>query len=167
MALVDSEDFDIRYSKVGDIETLRTWFKTEGMLHYYPPSNDNELENFLRIWIGFTRYSAALTATYQDAPVGMATLFLMPYRKVAHQAIFHIIVAPEMQRRGVGKALVRNLKHLAKTYFRLELLNVEILDNSGLIPLLKGLDFYEFARQEHYVKEGERYFPRVLMEAEL
>lgn len=137
------------------------------MLHWYPPSEDEELENFIRIWIGFSRYSAALTAIYQDKPVGMACLYLMPYRKVAHQALFQIIVDPDHQRKGVGKALVRNLKHLAKTYFRLELLNVEILDESPLIPLLKSLDFEILVRQEHYVKEEGSYYPRILMETEL
>lgn len=167
MSLTDTPDFDIRYSRIDDIEALRFWLKTEGILHWYPPSDDEELENFIRIWIGFTRFSASLTATYQDKPVGMACLYLMPYRKVAHQALFQIIVDPDHQRMGVGKALVRNLKHLAKSYFRLELLNVEILDESPLIPLLSGLGFVEFVRQENYVKEDGKYYPRILMEAEL
>lgn len=167
MSLTDTPDFDIRYSRIDDIEALRFWLKTEGILHWYPPSDDEELENFIRIWIGFTRFSASLTATYQDKPVGMACLYLMPYRKVAHQALFQIIVDPDHQRMGVGKALVRNLKHLAKSYFRLELLNVEILDESPLIPLLSGLGFVEFVRQEKYVKEEGKYYPRILMEAEL
>lgn len=167
MKLTESEEYDIRYSTVDDMTTLRSWLKTKGMLHWYPPSDDDELENFIRIWIGFTRYNAALTAIYKNEPVGMAVLFLMPYRKVAHQAMFQIIVDPEKMRQGIGRSLVRNLKHLAKTTFRLEFLNVEIFDESGLIPLLKGLDFVEFARQENYVKEKGKYFPRILMETQL
>lgn len=167
MTLTESADFDLRYTQVGDIEPLRSWLKTKGMLHWYPPADDIELENFVRIWMGFSRYSAALTAIYQNKPVGMACLFLMPYRKVAHQSLFQIIVDPDWQRQGVGRALVRNLKHLAKNYFRLELLNVEILDEAPLIPLLNTLDFYQFARQERYVKEEGKYYPRILMEVAL
>lgn len=167
MALCDLGDFDIRYSVIDDINALRFWLKTKGMLHWYPPSGDEELETFVRVWIGFTRLGAALTATYKGQPVGMACLYLMPYRKVAHQALFQIVVDPKRQRQGVGRALMRNLKHLAKAYFCLELLNVEIVDESFLIPLLKTLDFYEIVRQENFSKEGDTYFPRILMEVEL
>ena len=167
MGITESEEFDIRYTKVDDMEALRFWLKTKGILHWYPPSDYEELENFIRIWIGFTRFSASLTATYQGKPVGAVCLYLMPYRKVAHQAMFQIIIDPDHQRKGVGRALIRNLKHLAKTYFRLELLNIEILDESSIIPLLKELGFREFARQEEYVKEDGKYYPRILMETEL
>ncbi|MDN3505861.1 MAG: GNAT family N-acetyltransferase [Simkaniaceae bacterium] len=161
--ITESKDYDIRYSTVQDMDALRSWFKTDGMLHWYPPVNDQELENFVRVWIGFTRYNACLTATYQGKPVGMAVLFLMPYRKVAHHAMFQIIVDPEFQRKGVGHSLIRNLKHLGKN-FKLELIHAEVLDVGPLIPLLEKLEFKEFARQEKYVKEEGKYYPRIMME---
>ncbi|NGX37549.1 MAG: hypothetical protein K1000chlam2_00705 [Chlamydiae bacterium] len=164
---MDSDDIDIRYTSLDDMPYLRQWLKTKDILHWYPPSDDEELENFVRVWMGFTRFSASLSATYKGTPVGMATLYLMPYRKVAHQCMFQIVVDPEYQREGVGRTLMKNLKHLAKSYFRLELMHVEILDESPLIDLLKSLDFEEFARQEKYVKENGVYFPRILMECEL
>ena len=137
------------------------------MLHWYPPSDDLELENFIRIWMGFCRYNATLTATYKSQPIGMGVLYLMPYRKVAHHCIFQLIVDPEYNRKGVGTSLVKNLRHLAKNNFRQEMIYTEIFDKSPLIPLLKKMDFEEFARQERYVKEGENYFPRILMGSEI
>lgn len=167
MSFTESSYFDIRYSKIEDIEPLKNWLNTIGMLHWYPPSNEEELENFLKVWASFIRLKASLTAVYREKPVGMACLYLMPFKKLSHQALFQIIVAPKYQKKGVGKALVRNLKHFAKNYFHLELLNVEILDESPLIRILKTLDFVEFCRQENYVKEAGEYFPRVILEAEL
>lgn len=162
-----SKKYDIRYSDLRDLETLRTWMKTKGMLHWFPPASAEELENFLNIWISFSRYNAALTAVYQDTPVGMGVLFLMPYRKVAHQCMFQLIVDPQFQKQGVGSSLVKNLKHLAKTQFRQEYMYAEIFDESPLIELLKKHGFTELARQEKYVKEKQRYFPRIIMGCDL
>ena len=168
MTIIDLKDFDIRYTILDDMPYLRSWLKIEGMLHWFPPDDELEMENFIRIWMGFARYSAALTATFDNQPIGMATLYLMPYRKVAHQCMFQIIVDPKYQRKRIGYSLMKNMIHLAKNYFRLELINVEILDEKNpLISLLKKLDFYEFARQEKYIKENGEYFSRVLMERQL
>lgn len=165
MALTTSSDFDIRFSMLDDLPYLKKWLKAE--LHWYPPSDDEELENFAGIWLSFAKYNASLTAVFKNRPIGIGTLFLMPYRKVAHQCMFQLIVDPENQRKGVGQALVRNLKYLAKNRFRLDLMHVEILDESPLIHLLKTQGFTEFARQEKYVKENGVYFPRILMECDL
>jgi len=163
----DSKEYDIRYTDQRDTAYLRSLLKLKGMLHWFPPSDDAELDNFIQIWMGFSRFNAALTATFKGKPIGMSTLFLMPYRKVAHHCMFQIIVDPEYQKRGVGRSLIRNLKHLAKTQFRQEFLYLEILDENPIIPLLKSLDFYEFAREERFVKEGDQYFPRIIMGAKL
>lgn len=165
MRISDSEDFDIRYTTPADMQVLTEWLKTGDMLHWYPPGDDLELENFVRIWIGFSRYNASITATYKKKPVGMGVLYLMPYRKVAHHAMFQLVVSPEHQNKGVGYSLIRNLKHLAKQ-FRLEFIHAEILDESPIISLLKTLGFEEFGRQERYVKEEGKYYPRILMESE-
>lgn len=164
MDLINSSDFDIRYTEVGDLDSLRSWLKTDAVLQWFPPMEDEELENFARIWVGFARYFAALTATYKKEPVGMAVLFLMPYRKVAHHTMFQILVAPDFQRKGIGRSLMKNLMHLAKTNFKQELIHGEILGEGPLIPLLKSLGFTEFARQEKYLKQKGKYRARILME---
>lgn len=168
MSLTESEDYDIRYSNLDDMQSLRSWFKIQGMLHWFPPEEDLELENFLRIWIGFCRYSSGLTATYKNEPIGMVVLFLMPYRKVAHHSMLEVIVNPEYQGKGVGNSLIKNAKHLAKTKFHLESLHVEILDeNPKAVKLFKKNEFTQFAKQKRYVKEGDQYFPRILMGCDL
>ena len=167
MDVSSSDDFDIRFSNINDLGYLQKWLKVEGMLHWFPPSDEGELENFANIWMSFSRYHASLTAIHKNVPVGIGTLYLMPYRKVAHQCMFQIIVDPSYQRQGIGRSLIKNLKHLAKNRFHLELMHVEILDENPIIPLLKSLDFTEFARQEKFVKENGAYYPRILMECDL
>jgi len=167
MDITSSPDFDLRYSTRDDLPYLKKWLQIEGMLHWYPPSDQEELDNFINVWISFSRYNASLTAIFKEKPIGVGTLFLMPYRKVSHQCMFQMIVDPKYQRRGVGRALIRNLKHLAKNRFRLDLIHTEILDESPIINLLKEQGFTEFARQENYVKENGAYFPRILMECEI
>jgi len=137
------------------------------MLHWFPPSNAQELENFIKVWMSFSRYSASLTSVYEKTPIGIGTLFLMPYRKVAHQCMFQIVVDPDFQRKGVGSSLIKNLKHLAKTQFRQEYIYAEIFDENPLTVLLNQQGFKEFARQEKYVKEKDSYFPRILMGCDL
>jgi len=63
--------------------------------------------------------------------------------------------------------LLKNLKHLAKNYFRLELMHIEVFDGNPFIHLLKEFDFEEFARQEKFVKDKDRYLSRILYQSYL
>lgn len=159
--------FDIRYTYVTDITYLRQWVKDPKILQWFPMSTEKEIEDSLQCWVGFARWSSSLTATINHVPCGVATLFLMPYKKVAHHCIFKVVVDPKWQRKGIGFSLMKNLKHLAKNYFRLEMINTEVFEGNPLIELLKKHDFYEFARQEKYIKEKGQYLSRILMETRL
>ena len=165
--MLNLTNFDIRYTNLLDSPYLREWLYSPGMLHWFPMSDEKELEDAARIWIGFSRFSASLTATANNIPCGIGTLFLMPYRKVAHHCLFKLIVDPKFQRKGVGTSLLKNLKHLAKNYFKLELMHTEMFEGNPLIGLLKKYDFHEYAKQEKYGKEGDQYFARILMESYL
>ncbi|MFS8563575.1 MAG: GNAT family N-acetyltransferase [Rhabdochlamydiaceae bacterium] len=77
----------------------------------------------------------------------------MPYKKVAHHCLAKVIVDPKWQRQGIGSSLVRNLKHLAKNYFRLEMMDIEVFEGNPLIELLQKEGFHEVFRQEKFVKE--------------
>ena len=48
----------------------------------------------------FAAGAASLTATINHVPCGIGTLFLMPYKKVAHHCLFKLIVDPHWQRKG-------------------------------------------------------------------
>lgn len=156
-------DFDIRFSELGDIAFLNRCFADERACDDFP-FGTNEMEEALKNWIGFSKYKASLTGTLQNVPCVIGTLFLMPYKKVAHHCSFYLIVDPDHRRKGIGIAMVRNLLHLAKTRFRLESVHVELYEPSALAPLLQKLDFVEFARQENFVHIDGCPRPRILME---
>ena len=161
------EELDIRYTRVFDISYLRQWLHDPEVLRWFSMSSDQEIEQAIACWINFSRYNASLTAVIDRVPCGIATLFLPPYKKVSHHCLFKICVDPKYQRKGVGSALIKNIKHLAKTQFHFESVHAEVFDGNPLIPLLEKFDFHEFARQEYYVKAKDRYFARVLLEAKL
>ena len=78
-----------------------------------------------------------------------------------------MIVDPKHQGRGIGTYLLKNLKHLAKNYFRLQILHMEVYEENPIIFLLQKQGFREFARQERFIKEGDRYRARLLFESTL
>lgn len=157
-------EYDIRYSSLDDLSVLQQWFADPVERRPFPFETDIETEDVLKNWIGFSRYKAALTGMIDSVPVAMGTLFLMPYRKVAHHASFYLIVAPDHRRRGIGTSMVRNLLHLAKTRFSLESISVEIYEPNPIVSILKKNKFEPFARQENFVKIDGVGHARLLME---
>lgn len=155
--------YDIRYSVMEDLEWLEKWFLDPVEAEGFPFSFE-EKEMPLKNWIGFSKYRASLTGVIDGAPCAVGTLFLMPYRKVAHHCSFYLIVSPEHRRRGVGTSMVRNLAHLAKTRFRLEAIHAEIYEPSPMLPLLEKLAFVPFARQENFECIDGVYRARILLE---
>lgn len=155
--------FDIRYSTLDDLPYLQQWFREASSSDAYP-FGILEKEEALKNWIGFSKFKASLTGTIDDVPCAIGTLFLMPYRKVAHHCSFYLIVDPKYRRKGIGTAMLRNLLHLAKDRFRLESVHVEIFEPSALLPLLQKLHFALFARQENFVRVDGCSKARLLLE---
>ena len=165
--LSDHSEFDIRYSNEGDLVHLRQWMEPKEVHRWYPVSSEKDMEGMTKNWIGFSRFGASLTATYKGEPVAVATLFLMPYRKTIHHCLVYFIVNPEYQGRGVGTAILRNIVHLGRTYFRIERIHLEVYEGCPAIRLLKKAHFYEVVRQERYIKEGDgTYLARIIYEIE-
>lgn len=124
-------DFQIRYTEASDEEFLKKWLLEPSTMQWFSVCDKEEVEEFVKIWISYSRFKCSLTATYKGNPCGIATLFLMPYVKLIHQSMVYLIVDPKMQRKKIGTALVRNLDHLAANYFKLERMHYEVF---GKIP---------------------------------
>lgn len=163
------EELDIRYSLLTDAPFLKQWLMQPEVKHWFPVENEKEIEDAVQCWIGFSRYSASLTATLDHGKTitAIGTLFLMPYRKVAHHCLFKMVVDPKYQRQGIGTSLLKNLKHLAKNYFRLEFIHIEVFDKNPFIYLLENAGFRLCVRQEKFVKEQGTYLARLLYEIHL
>ena len=160
---METADYDIRFSELSDLEALTQWFSDPKVCDDFP-FDFSEKEEALKNWIGFAKYKASLTGIIEGVPCAIGTLFLMPYKKVAHHCSFYLIVDPIHRKKGIGTSMVRNLLHLAKTRFRLESVHVEIFDPNALLSILMRLQFVQFAKQENYIKIGGEGHARLLLE---
>lgn len=157
-------NFDIRFATEEDAPYLKAWLDAPGGLDFFPTTGEEETKGAIDCWIGYAKYQACLTATIDGVPCGIGALFFLPYRKVAHQALIKVAVAPEQRRKGIGSSLVKNLKHLAKTRFQLKLVYAEVYGDSPFLPVLEQQGFKQFAYQEKFVKTDRGYLPRRLLE---
>lgn len=166
--LTESGQYDIRYSENGDEIKLQQWLKWPGMTTHFSISTDQEMDIFIRNWVSFFRYKSCLTATYKGSPVGMATLFLMPYQKVSKHGMLYFIVDPKVQRKGIGSSLLKNIVHLGKTRFHLERIYLDVFEGSHAKPFLEYCGFHTVFYQEKFIKEPNgKYRGRYLMEERL
>jgi RimJ/RimL family protein N-acetyltransferase len=162
---VEIEGFDIRYTELSDAKYLQEWLREPGILRWFPMADEVEMDDAAIRWVGFSRYKCSLTATINGKPCGIATLYLQPYRKLAHQCEFGIVVGGDCRGKGIGTALIRNLINLGKNFFHIELLHLQVYDKNPAMRLYHRMGFREFGRQSHWIKEGpDDYRARVFME---
>ena len=160
----DIEGVELRYTVSEDAGSLEEWLLQPGVLRGFPMKEEREVSDSVRHWISFSKYKASLTATYEGKPVGIATLCLMPYRKLAHQCLISIIVTEEMRGKGVGTLLLNNLIHLAKNYFSLEVLYLEVYEGNPAVSLYKRFGFVQIGHQRHFMKDEGEYIGKIIME---
>lgn len=154
------DELEVRYTTLDDGKYLLNWLLEKDTLKWYPP-NEKEVKDFANNWIGFARYKCSLTACLKDVPCGVITLYLMPYKKVAHLSMFYMVVAKEHRNKGVATVLLKNILNLAEKYFSLESIYAEVFDGCPVIPILEKLGFSSFGKQEDFVKNQGKYLARV------
>jgi len=76
---------EIRYSDLADGRYLKEWLLEPSIGRWFPIYDMVEVDDAVQRWIGFSRYKCSLTAVKEGKPCGLATLYLQPYRKLAHQ----------------------------------------------------------------------------------
>lgn len=154
----------IRYTEPGDAKFLKEWLLQPSVGRWFPMSDQLEVEDAVNRWISFCRYKCSLTALYEDQPCGLVTLYLQPYRKLAHQTEFGIIVGDQYRGQGVGSELMTSAMQLAKENFKIELLHLTVYAENPAIRLYKRFGFQEFGRQTHWIKDQGVYYARIFME---
>mgnify|MGYP000443924691 CR=1 FL=1 len=156
---------EIRYTELSDGRYLKQWLLDPSVRHAFPMCDEIEVDDATHRWIGFCRYRCSLTAVRDGKPIGLTTLYLQPYRKIAHQCEFGIIVAPEERGHGIGSLLLTSLMTLAKETFKIELLHLQVYIDNPAIKLYERLGFKEFGRQPGWIKELDgSYTGRIFME---
>ena len=156
--------FDVRYTEATDAPYLKEWFSDPEVFRWFPMNDEMEVIDAVNRWIGFYRYKCSITATDDGVPCGIATLYLNPYKKLAHQCEFGIVVGSKFRGKGVGRELLRNIFHLAKENFKIELINLQVYAENPAIRLYRRMGFREFGRQTHWIKDKGVYQGRLFME---
>ncbi len=165
MSHKSDSSLEIRYSDLSDGRYLKQWLSEPGVGRWFPVCDAVEIDDAVHRWIGFSRYKCSLTAVKEGQICGIATLYLQPYRKLAHQCEFGIIVGDGYRGQGVGGELLKNLMHLAKEQFKIELLHLQVYSENPAIHLYRRMGFVEFGHQERWIKELDgTYTGRVFME---
>lgn len=163
-ALPEVAGLKIRYTVSEDAGPLHEWLLEPGILKGFPMKDPPEIEDAVKHWIGFAKYKSSLTATIDDKAVGIATLCLMPYRKIAHQCLLSIIVSKETRGKGVGTLLINNLLHLAKKNFGIEVVYLEVYEGNPAVSLYHRFGFTEIGFQKHFMKDDGEYIGKVVMQ---
>ena len=159
------DGFEVRYTEPGDGKYLHQWLQEPGILRWFPMYDEMEIEDAVGRWIAFSRYKCSLTAVLNGEPCGIVTLYLQPYRKLAHQCEFGIIVGGGYRNQGVGGELIKNAINLARNYFNIELLHLQVYAENPAVHLYERWGFKEFGRQSHWLKEAPGDFrARMFME---
>lgn len=157
----------VRPTELSDAEYLTRWLLQPGVLAYFPMYDVREVEDAVRIWISYSNIGACLTTLWNDVPCGIATLYIQPFKKLAHQCLFSIVVDEEHRGKGVGKALMRGLMNLAKEKFGIEILHLEVYEGNPAIHLYRKMGFKEYGKQNHFIKEQGKYTSKIFMQRDL
>lgn len=158
----------IRYTELGDGKYLKEWLLDKNVGRWFPMADDIEVDDAMHRWIGFSRYKCSLTATRDGKPIGLTTLYLQPYKKLAHQCEFGIIVAPDERGKGVGSLLLSSLMSLAKETFKIEILHLQVYSENPAIHLYSRFGFEKFGEQPGWIRELDgSYTGRIFMERKL
>lgn len=155
---------EIRYTEPDDAKYLKEWLMEPGTMRWFPMEDEVEIDDAVMRWIAFYRYKCSLTIMKDGIPCGIATLYLQPYRKLAHQCEFGIIVGEGYRNMGIGSYLLSSIMNLAKEKFKIELIHLQVYSENPAMHLYQRFGFEEFGRQNFWIKEKTRYAGRVFME---
>ncbi len=162
------DPISVRFAEESDQALLVEWLLQPNILQWFPLTDLREIEDAARIWMSYSKQNGVLTALWNGEPCGIATLYLHPFRKMAHQALFAIIVDEEFRGKGVGKRLLLELEKLAVDRFSLELLHLEVYDGNPAIRLYERLGFVQYGYQKRFIKElDESYLGKIMMQKSL
>ena len=157
----------IRLSKEEEAPILAKWIAGPEDLRWFPMTDQREIDDAVRIWVGYTRMQASFTAEYNGEIAGMAVLYLQPYQKYSHHCLFAIIVSAKHRNLGIGRALIEHFEKEAKERFKIELIHLEVYENNPAIRLYEKLGFKEYGRHPRFIRENGQYICKILMQKKL
>lgn len=156
-----------RFAEEGDEKYLVEWLLQPNVLQWFPLADIREIEDASRIWMGYRKHNSVLMALSDGQPCGSAVLYIHPFRKLAHQCLFAIIVSESFRNQGIGSQLLTELTQLAKESLKIELLHLEVYDGNPAIHLYQRLGFVQYGYQRNFVKDEGRYLGKIMMQKKL
>lgn len=160
-------ELTIRHASEKDTADLKRWLLDPVILKWFPMVNEREVDDAVRIWIGFAKIGAGLTAEWNGKACGMFNLYIQPFKKLAHTCLFSIIVDEKYRGRGVGQALLEEGEKLAKEKFGIEILHLEVYEGNPAKRLYEKMGFVTFGTQKHFIKENGEYIAKTFMQKTL
>ena len=157
----------VRMAQDMDYNHLVQWLSEPEILKWFPLNDKREIDDAARIWMSYIQQNAVLTAEVDGSPCGTANLYIQPFKKLAHQCLFAIIVDGKHRGKGVGTVLLENLIDLARNRCGIEILHLEVYEGNPAIRLYERFGFSEYGRQNHFVKEDGMYRAKILMQKRL
>lgn len=158
---------EIRPASETEAPYLTKWLSDPVILRWFPMTDAKEIEDAVKIWLGYSKFQACFTAYVDGIPVGMSTLYLQTYQKFAHQCLFAIIVDENYRNRGIGKALLEHMMKAAKDQFKIEVLHLEVYEGNPAKRLYERMGFTEFGRQPKFIKMDGEYLDKIMMQKDL
>lgn len=162
------DGLEIRLTEPGDAKYLREWLLDPELGRWFPMETVEEVDDAVERWISFHRWRCSWTAVMNGVPAGIITLYLQPYRKLAHQSEFGILVGGDFRGLKIGTHLLNHLMKMAKEQFNIKLLHLAVYSENPAIKLYKRFGFKEFGRQNCWIEEtgksGKAYAGRIFME---
>lgn len=160
----NTSSLTFRLTQPDDGVPLAKWLSDPKILRWFPMCDAREIEDATRIWVGYSRIGAAITALMEGEPCGMANLYIQPYKKQAHTCLLSIIVKEEMRGKGIGGQLLEYLMRHAKEKFNIEILHLEVYEGNPAKRLYERLGFKEFGCQTKFIKEEGKYIAKFFMQ---
>lgn len=146
---------------------LTEWLTDPAILRWFPMTDAREIDDAVRIWMGYSKFQACFTIYVDGVPAGMSTLYLQPYQKFSHQCLFAIIVDEKYRNQGLGKALLEYTSKEARDKFNIEILHLEVYEGNPAYRLYERMGFREFGRQPRFIKLNGEYLDKIMMQKEL
>lgn len=158
------EHVTLRPAIDSDQRYLVEWLLQPGVLDGFPLADTREVEDAARIWISYSTQGAVVTALWDGVPCGIANLYLQPYKKLAHQCLFAIIVDEKYRGKGIGTKLIYELERLGREKFHLQFLHLEVYEGNPAVHLYEKLGFKRYGVQRHFMKDQGKYINKILMQ---
>jgi len=158
----------VRISEQTDVPYLKKWLLEPGVLRYFPMLDEREVDDSIRIWMGYEAQEAALTIVDDDnKPIGMGVIYVQSLEKLKKQSLFAIIVDAKERGKGVGTTLYKKMEERAKE-LGITLFHLEVYEGNPAEKLYAKLGFDHYGRHERFLKEpGGEYLTKIVMQKRL